>query len=113
SMTAAVTYGNPVLTLPVGASLPMSCQALDRNGFVIPQDPAFVGSVRGTVTGSRCGDTRVQRSGYDTLLFALGPMHARVPVIVATVPDSVGVVAAAQPLTGVVSNRYVGDDLAN
>src|SRR5437588_896186 len=113
SMTAAVTYGNPVLTLPVGASLPMSCQALDRNGSVIPQDPTFVGSVHGTVTGSRCGDTRVQRSGYDTLFFALGPTHARVPVIVATSPDSVGVIAAAQPLTSVARDLFVGEDLAN
>jgi hypothetical protein len=113
TMTAVVTYGNPVLTLPVGASVPMSCQALDRNGFVIPQDPAFVGSVRGTVAGSHCGDTRVQRSGYDTLFFGLGPLRARVPVIVATAPDSVGVLAVAQPLTTVQRDLFVGEDLAN
>jgi len=113
TMTAAVTYGNAVLTLPVGASVPLSCQALDRNGFVIPQDPAFVGSVHGTVTGSHCGDTRVQRSGYDTLLFALGSTRARVPVIVATAPDSVGILAAAQPLTTVQRDLYVGEDLTN
>src|SRR5213082_170388 len=113
TMTAAVTYGNPVLTLPVGASVPMTCQALDRNGFVIPETPAFVGSVHGTVMGSRCGDVRVQRSGYDTLLFALGSTTARVPVIVATAPDSVGVLAAAQPLTTVQRDLYVGEDLAN
>src|SRR5437763_8515921 len=53
TMTAAVTYGHPVLTLPVGAVIPMSCQALDRNGFAIPQDPAFLGSVRGIVIGTR------------------------------------------------------------
>src|SRR5207302_4192805 len=113
SMTAAVTYGNPVLTLPVGASVPMSCRALDRNGFVIPQDPALVGSVHGTVAGSRCSDARVQRSGYDTLLFALGSTKARVPVIVATAPDSVGVLAAAQPLTTIQRALHVGEDVAN
>lgn len=113
SMTAAVTYGNPVLTLPVGASVPMSCQALDRNGFVIPQDPAFVGSVHGTVTGSRCGDARVQQSGYDTLFFALGSTRARVPVIVATAPDSVGILAAAQPLTTTQRDLFVGENLGD
>src|SRR5438105_567957 len=51
TMTAAVTYGNTVLTLTVGASVPMSCQALDRNGFVVPQEPALVGTVHGTVIG--------------------------------------------------------------
>jgi len=113
SMTAAVTYGNPVLTLPVGASVPMSCRALDRNGFVIPQDPALVGSVHGTVAGSRCSDARVQHSGYDTLFFALGSVRARVPVIVATAPDSVAVLSAAQPLTTDENVRYVGEDLGN
>ena len=113
TMTAMVTYGNPVITLPVGAPLPMSCQALDRNGFAVPQDPALVGTVRGTVTGTRCGDARVQRSGYDTLLFALGSTRARVPVIVATRPDSVGFLAVAQPLTDDINIRYVGEDLGS
>ncbi len=113
TLTAAVTFGNPVVTLPVGAALPVTCQALDKNGFDIARDPAFLGSVRGTVTGTRCGDTRVERSGYDTLLFALGPTRARVPVIVSTASDSVAVVAAAQPLTTVQRDLFVGEDLAN
>jgi hypothetical protein len=113
TMTAAVSFGTPVLTLPVGAQIPMSCQALDRNGFVIPQDPALVGTVRGTVTGTRCGDVRVQQSGYDTLSFALGSTRARVPVIVATRPDSVGVLAVAHPLTTAPRDSFVGEDLTN
>lgn len=113
NLAATVTYPNPVLTLPVGAALPISCQATDRNGFAILQDPALLGTVRGTVIGTRCGDARVQRSGYDTLSFGLGAARARVPVIVATAPDSVGVLAAAQPLTSVQRDSYVGEDLAN
>src|SRR5207237_8463415 len=95
----------------VGASGPMSCRALERNGFVIPQDPALVGSVHGTVAGSRCSDARVQHSGYDTLFFALGSVRARVPVIVATAPDSVAVLSAAQPFTSHRHPRFIGDDL--
>jgi hypothetical protein len=113
TLTAAVTFGNPVVTLPVGAPLPLACQALDKNGFPIPEDPALVGSVQGTVTGDRCSDARVQHSGYDTLFFALGALQARVPVIVATAPDSVGVVAAAKPLTTVQRDLFVGEDLAH
>jgi hypothetical protein len=110
TLTVAVTFGNPVVTLPVGAIFPLSCQAFDRNGFLIPRDPALVASVKGTVVGAVCGDLRVQRSGYDTLLFALGAAQARIPVIVATEPDSVGVIVAAQPLTDVEDIRYVGED---
>src|SRR5439155_6095420 len=95
TLTAAVTFGSPVVTLPAGAPLPLACHGFDRNGFLIPRDAAFVGSVRGTVVGTRCGDARIQRSGYDTLFFAMGSAQARVPVIAATAPDSVAVLAAA------------------
>ena len=113
SLTVALAFGNPVVSLPVGASLPLACQALDKNGFQIARDPAFVSSLRGTVTGSRCGDVRVQRSGYDTLFFALGPTRARIPAIISTTPDSVGILASAPPLTTVQRDLYVGEDLAN
>jgi hypothetical protein len=112
TLTIAVAFDNPVLTFPVGAALPLTCRAFDRNGFPVPQNPTFVGSLNGTVTGSGCGDALVQRSGYDTLLFALGTAEARVPVIVATRPDSVGVLRAAQPLTDDPFIRYVGDDFS-
>src|SRR5439155_11499232 len=55
----------------------------------------------------------VQHSGYDTLFFAMGQTRARVPAIIATTPDSVGVVAAAQPLTTVPRDSFVGEDLTN
>jgi hypothetical protein len=113
TLTVAVTFGNPVITLPAGASMPLACHAADKNGFTIARDPAFVGSVRGTVSGTRCGDARVARSGYDTLSFGLGSIQTRVPVIVSTTADSVGILVAAQPLTTVVRDQYVGEDLAN
>jgi hypothetical protein len=113
SLTVAVTFGQPVVTLPAGAAFPLTCEALDRNGFPIARGVALVGSVRGTVTGAECGDARVQRSGYDTLVFAMGGVQARVPVIVATSGDSVGVIAAAQPLTTVERERFVGEDLSH
>jgi len=112
SLTVAVTFGNPIVTLPAGATLPLTCQAFDRNGFLIARDLALVGSVKGTVTGSGCSDARIQHSGYDTLLFASGAVQSRVPVTVST-GDSVGVVSAAEPLTTDESIRYVGEDLAN
>src|SRR6185436_14976824 len=75
------------------------------------RDPHFVRSVAGTVTGSSCGNARIERSGYDTLVFALDGAATQVPVIVATADDSVAVIAASLPLTTVVRERFVGEDL--
>jgi len=113
TLNVSVTFGNPVITLPTGAPLPLLCQAADRNGYAIAGEPAFVGSVKGTVTGSGCANAQVARSGYDTLVFAAGAVQTRIGVIVATVPDSVGVITAAQPLTTVTRIRYEGEDLEN
>jgi len=112
TLNVSSTFGSAVITLPAGASFPLSCQATDRNGYAIARDPALVASVKGTVTGSGCSDAQVARSGYDTLVFALGAMQVRLPVIVATAPDSVGIVTAAQPLSVDPFYRYVGEDLA-
>ncbi|HUL49026.1 MAG TPA: Ig-like domain-containing protein, partial [Gemmatimonadales bacterium] len=113
TMTASVTFANPVLTLPVGAVLPVACRVLDRNGFAVNRVPALIRTVQGTVTGTGCADARVAHSGYDTLVFALGSVQATVPVIVATAPDSVGVIAASQPLTTVTRDQYLGENLSN
>lgn len=114
TLTASVTFGNPVLTLPAGSSLPLACQGRDKNGFAIPQDPTIVRSVRGTVSsGAPCHDVRVQRSGYDTLIVGMGSIQTRLPVVVATAPDSVGILAAASTLTTVQRDLYVGENLEN
>lgn len=109
SLSAAVTFGKPIVTLPVGAPLPVACQAADRNGYPVTQDPALVGSVNGTVTGAGCGDVRVQRSGYDTLLFVLGAAQARVPVVVAAAPiaqSPLGDFVVADTLPGDAGNTW-------
>ena len=96
-LTVSVTFGNPIITLPAGSPLPLSCVAVDRNGYSIAREPAFVGSVKGTVVAGVCADATVQHSGYDTLVFAMHGVQARVPVIVATRPDSVAVLGRLSP----------------
>lgn len=113
TLTAKLTTGSPLVTLSIGASVPLQCEALDGNGHALSQEPFLVGSARGTVSGTRCSDVRVQRPGYDTLFFALGSVQAQVPVIVAAAPDSVGIIAAAQPLTTVPRDSFVGEDLSS
>jgi hypothetical protein len=113
ALNVNVTYGNAIVTLPAGSPLPLSCVASDRNGYAIAREVGLVRAVKGTVAGSGCADATIQRSGYDTLVFGMGAVEARVPVIVATRPDSVGVLAAALPLPTDPRIRFVGEDLAN
>ncbi len=112
-LTVQVTYESPIISLAAGDTLPLSCYAVDRNGYQVARQTSLVGSVKGTVAGSGCGDVVVQHSGYDTLVFAMNGAQARVPVIVAARPDSVGVVTAAQPLTDVTRLRFKGEDLGS
>src|SRR5439155_9267037 len=74
-----------IVTLQLGASLPLSCQVLDRNGYPIPIE-ATVSSAHGSVSGAQCGSLRVQRSGIDTLTFESGQTEVRVPVTIAVAP---------------------------
>ncbi len=86
-MTAAVDLGQPILTLPVGAPVPITCRASDRNGYLVPGDANLV-SAHGTVTGPTCNGAQVQRSGWDTLAVTLGAAEARVPIVIAAAPQA-------------------------
>ncbi len=113
ALNVTVLHNGSVITLPAGTPLALACGAVDRNGNTIASEPRFVRAVRGTVNGATCSDIVIQRSGYDTLVFAHGAVETRVPVIVATRPDSVGVVVAAQPLTTDLRARFEGEDFRN
>jgi len=113
TLSAQSTFGNQVVTLPIGAVIPLDCQAFDRNSFAIARIPVLVGSARGTVEGTSCVNAHAARSGYDTVTFALDGVQTRLAIIVATSPDSVGVIAAAESLPSTDRIRYAGEDLAN
>ncbi|HVN13923.1 MAG TPA: hypothetical protein VMT69_17665, partial [Kineosporiaceae bacterium] len=85
-ITVGVTAPNPILTLAVGAQVPASCQALDRNGYALAAAPVVATSSVGAVAGTACTNLRVVRSGVDTLRVSLGPAQAVVPVAVAVPP---------------------------
>ena len=87
----------------MGSSVPLACQAFDRNGYVVSGDPTLIGSVSGTVVGTACSSLRVQQSGSDTLTFALGSAVVRVPAVIAAAPSasaSLGSTIAADTLPG-------------
>jgi hypothetical protein len=85
SLAAMVTFGQPIVTLPLGAPFPVSCRAFDRNGYPLAAPPAM--SSRGAVTGGDCEHAVVARSGYDTLVVTAGTLAKRVPVVVAAAPQ--------------------------
>jgi hypothetical protein len=108
-MTTAVTYGESILTLSVGAPIPLTCEVFDRNGYPVPGEPSLTGSVRGTVTGTVCSGLQAQRSGNDTLTLTLGPALARVPLTMAIAPvvsAPLGVPIAADTLPGETSGPW-------
>lgn len=113
NLAVSVDFPSEVITLPEGAQFPLRCDARDRNGVAINRDATLVGSRKGTVSGTGCASTRVELSGYDTLSVEMNGVTARLAVIVATRPDSIAVLATAQPLQSDDRIRYVGEDLRN
>ncbi|HXI64395.1 MAG TPA: hypothetical protein VNH14_07820 [Gemmatimonadales bacterium] len=85
-ISATSGFGKPIVTLPVGSPVPLTCQVFDRNGYLAPGDPNLSGTMTGTVTGAGCATLRVQRSGNDTITLSLGAAVARIPLTVAAAP---------------------------
>jgi hypothetical protein len=103
AITATLTSVNPIVTLPVGATLPLTCAAVDSNGHATPHQPVLVGTKTGTLSGRECSGLRVERSGIDTLTFAIGGILQTVPVVVAAAPrvsGALGEFAVADTLPG-------------
>jgi hypothetical protein len=84
-IAANVTFGKPIVTMPVGAIVPMSCQVSDPNGYPVAIQ-VNVASAHGTVTSGGCGSVTVARSGFDTLFFSAGGTQTTVPLLTAAAP---------------------------
>jgi hypothetical protein len=102
-IAASVTYGKPIVTMPAGALVPMSCQASDRNGYPVAIK-VKVASAHGTVTGGGCDSVSVARSGFDTLFLLAGGIQTTVPVLTAAAPvasSPLGQAITADSVSGV------------
>jgi hypothetical protein len=86
SVTVAENTPQPIMTLPVGATLPITCRVLDANGNVLSIDASLIRTASGTVAGQSCTTLRVIHSGVDTLVLGAGPATTTLPVIVAAAP---------------------------
>ncbi len=86
SIRAAVTYSKPILSLPVGSLIPLSCAVFDRNAYALASGPAVGPSSTGTATGADCASLRVQHSGFDTLHLTAGSVAVALPIVVAAAP---------------------------
>ncbi len=103
AITATLTAPKPILALPVGATLPLTCAAVDSNGAAIPDEPVLIGTKSGTVSGGGCSGLRIERSGIDTLTVGLGGVRQVVPVVIAAAPiasSPLGEFALADTLPG-------------
>jgi len=84
-------YQDPILTASVGSLLPLTCRVL-RDGYEV-QFGVTVTAAQSVVSGSRCSNLVVRRSGLDTLRFTA---HSAV----ATLPIAVAVPAVVNPPLG-------------
>lgn len=86
AIKATLTSSKPIVSLPVGAVLPIVCTAADSNGSAISEEPVLLATKSGTVAGTACSTLRVVRSGIDTLSIGLGDVRQEVPVVIAVPP---------------------------
>jgi hypothetical protein len=86
AITAAITATQPILALPQGATVPITCTATDSSGSVMTDEPVLLGSKNGTVVGGACSQLHVVHSGMDTLSIGLGDVRQQLPVVIAVPP---------------------------
>lgn len=98
STAASVVSSAPILLLPVGAKVPVVCQAWDSNGAAITTPPVVTTSATGAVAGTTCASLTVARSGVDTLHVSFGGAPVLVPVAVAAPPVLTPPLAQALPV---------------
>lgn len=79
------TDTSSILSVGLGASLPLTCGALDRNGFEVSPAPR-VSSAQGTVSGSDCANLAALRSGFDTLTITSGAETTQLSLALAILP---------------------------
>lgn len=86
TIAVSVTDTSPILSLPLGASVPVTCRPLDRNGYAVPIAVMVDASEAGRWTGTTCGDLHVQSSGIETMVFRAGSLATLVSVALAVRP---------------------------
>ena len=88
SLTAVVLDDRPILALPAGGSIHLSCTVFDRNHFVIDNPQVVVSSAHQKIQGSSCADLVATNSGFDTATVRVDSAAVRVPLLIAVQPVS-------------------------
>jgi hypothetical protein len=86
SLLVSVGVSQPIISLPAGATLPISCRTYDRAGALVPATTT-VTSASGLVTGTDCHSVHVLASGFDTLTVGDGSHQSVVPLVIAILPS--------------------------
>ncbi|HET8648893.1 MAG TPA: hypothetical protein VFL95_02540 [Gemmatimonadales bacterium] len=84
-LAATIDSPDRILTLPIGARVPITCLARLPNGAVF-RSPLVRSASDGPVTGTNCSDLRVRHSGVDTLMVFMPHDTVWVPIAVAVPP---------------------------
>ncbi len=85
TVLAELASAQRILTLPLGARIPLTCEVRDRNGFPMSARPT-VTSAWATVSDGVCDTLIVRASGHDTLTVSASPATITLPIVVAVAP---------------------------
>jgi hypothetical protein len=86
SVVVSVADTSTILSLGMDDLLPLSCRAIDRNGYAVATAVSVDPSPMGRWTGATCDSVRLKHSGFDTLTLHAGRGATRFPVVLAVRP---------------------------
>src|SRR5207302_5716901 len=85
-IVASLKAADSVVNLPLSAVIPVTCEARDRNDYLVPGPPSVEPSNRARWIGTRCDSLRVLRSGFDTLRLTAGAARASLDLVLVVRP---------------------------
>jgi hypothetical protein len=100
SLLAAFAEPGPIISVPEGAPLPLSCRPFDVDGHPLALDEV-VTSTTSLIVGSTCETLEAKRSGFDTLVVTAGPYRSTIPLAVTVAPVVTSDPAAPFPVDSI------------
>lgn len=86
TLEATLMDTSAIVSLNLGDPIPLTCRAVDRNGYPLASPPLVTPGNRSTVTMAPCPNAVAERSGIDTLTVSSGALSVRIPIILALRP---------------------------
>jgi len=86
TIEASLNDTDPILSVALDSTIPLSCRVLDGDGLVMAIDPQVLPSSAGRWSGSTCATLTARASGVDTLRVVAGTDTTTLPIALAIPP---------------------------